>query len=175
MLDRQALPSSAEVVESFESSEPCGRARLPDLARRLANRHLEQWALEDQSRDQAADDAAVAAAKRSIDRLNTIRVDLIQAIDLWAVTQLPGSSKAMPHTETLGSVIDRLAVAWVRSRRFDERATASGMADERSAANRAALQLRELACAYDHLIRDVQIGSRRLPNWLPLKRYGKRL
>src|SRR5215472_2672759 len=149
-------PSSAELIQSFEAAESCETTRLLDGAWRLARQHLQQWAMEDQSRDQAASDEAVAAAKHAMDQLNTVRVDLIAAIDMWAATHLPSSPRSTPHTESLGFVIDRLAVAWVRKQRFVDRAAASGTQDDGSLASLAARQLEELGCAYDHLIRDVR-------------------
>ena len=38
-----------------------------------------------------------------------------QRIDEWAARQIPSRADASLHTETLGSVIDRLAIAWVRT------------------------------------------------------------
>ncbi|NIL64690.1 DUF4254 domain-containing protein [Salinispora arenicola] len=51
-----------------------------DAAGRLALHHGEQWAAETISRDSSADDHVVAAAKRSIDALNEVRVNLISEI-----------------------------------------------------------------------------------------------
>jgi hypothetical protein len=135
-----------------------------DVARRLVAIHQQQWRAEDACRAAEAPDAHIAAAKRSIDNLNARRVALVEELDSWAAQLICSSTGAPLHTETVGSVVDRLAIAWVRSRNH------AGATPARTRA--AVRQMIELAEAYDDLVRDVSAGRRRLPVWLPLKRYG---
>jgi hypothetical protein len=166
-----SLPKSAELVNSFAGE--AGHHPVHKAAAELAGQHLAQWDSEDTCRNNADDDHAVAEAKRVIDWLNTARVRLIDHIDTWAATNVSESPQAARfgaalHTETLGQLIDRLAVAWVRAQKLVS-TDAPGSRDD---AQRALRQLIELCEAYDDLVRDLREGRRRLPSWRSLKRYG---
>lgn len=165
----ELLPKSATLVEAFRSSNQSLQAGLSvvELAAALASHHQRQWAAENDSRN-TSDVHAVARAKRLIDELNTHRVGMIERIDDWAAQAIPARPEASLHTETLGSVIDRLAIAWVRSHHL----ITTSFSDDRALARAALRQLAELADAYDDLVRDLSFGQRRLPVWRSLKRYG---
>jgi len=169
------LPRSAEIMWAF-SSDPTDSPRsshpVLDAAADLAAGHEEQWAAEDRSRNCGEDDHAVARAKRRIDVLNRARVEIVDRVDAWAEDAVIGEAAASLHTETLGQLVDRLAVAWVRSRRFA--GLAASDPDGRDDARRALTLLVQLCDAYDDLVRDLRNGGRRLPVWRSLKRYGTR-
>lgn len=171
--EEQPLPAASQVIDSFRGSSACWTSawRVPLRASgRLATHHGDQWSAEMISRDPAADDRAVAAAKRSIDLLNRVRVDLVTEIDTW-IDRSVGDPEAAPlHTETIGSVIDRLAIAWVRCQRLTDQER-QGRADGH--ADLALRQFQELARAYDDLVLDVHEGRRRVPRWRALKSYGE--
>lgn len=164
---REILPRSASIIEAFRDStnkDHPGQLVL-DTANKLAAHHQQQWDAEDASRAPGASAGDIAASKRLIDELNARRVALVEQIDGWVASQIHSRADASLHTETLGSVIDRLAIAWVR---------ANSLINTNNARDRARLALRqlaELADAYDDLIRDVATGHRRLPAWHPLKTY----
>lgn len=168
------LPRSGELLHGFTSDPPLRMSDdgvVPVLAQRLARSHAVQWEVENAGRSHLGIDAVVATAKRLVDELNTLRSGLIEQIDAhyhFVASTKPPDDLPL-HTETLGSVIDRLAIAWVRSRRLGDQAADS---DSRVRARLALQQLAELADAYDDLVRDVEQGRRRLPSWLPLKSYG---
>lgn len=164
---REALPRSAAVIEAFRVGSSDGHPGhwVLDMAHDLADHHQRQWNAEDVSRIPDASAEDIAASKRLIDGLNARRVAVVEQIDQWVSRQVRTRADASLHTETLGSVIDRLAIAWVR---------ANSLINTNDARDRARLslhQLAELANAYDDLVRDVANGQRRLPAWRPLKTY----
>jgi Protein of unknown function (DUF4254) len=166
---REILPRSASIIEAFRdtTSGDHPSQHVLDTANELAahHHHQQQWQAEDMSRACGASTEDIAASKRLIDELNARRVALVEQVDGWVASQILSRTDASLHTETLGSVIDRLAIAWVRANSLIN----SG--DTRDRARLALRQLAELADAYDDLIRDVASGHRRLPSWLPLKTY----
>lgn len=164
---REILPRSASIIEAFRdasSSDHPGQHIL-GTANELAAHHQRQWHAEDASRAPGASADDIAAIKRLIDELNGRRVALVEQVDEWVASQIHSRADASLHTETLGSVIDRLAIAWVRANSL------INTNDARDRARLALRQLAELADAYDDLIRDVATGHRRLPTWRPLKTY----
>lgn len=165
-----ALPKSADLMRIFTA--PTGDLESHPVLRAgaaLSAHHRAQWAAEDTCREHADDDRLVATAKRTIDALNARRVELVDQVDAWA-DGIRSVAEAALHTETLGQLIDRLAVAWVRCRNLT--ASAGNDLGRREDARRAMTQLAELCEAYDDLARDLLQGHRRLPKWRSLKRYG---
>lgn len=161
--DLVVLPRSATIIEAFRSENEQSDGLLR-LAAHLARQHQRQWDAETISRDTTAADAAVASSKRMIDSLNTARVALVEQVDEYVASCSTAPDDAPLHTETVGSVIDRLAIAWVRANKLIDAGT-------KDRARQALHQLRELADAYDDLVRDVAGGARRVPAWRHLKQY----
>ncbi|MBQ0928623.1 DUF4254 domain-containing protein [Saccharopolyspora endophytica] len=164
---RRTLPRSATIIEAFHHAPDSDNVSELVLraANDLADHHAQQWQAEDVSRAPGASAEAVAESKRLIDALNARRVALVERIDEWASPLVSRCEEASLHTETLGSVIDRLAIAWVRKENLVNND------GDRDRARLALRQLAELADAYDDLVRDVGAGQRRLPLWRPLKTY----
>ncbi|WP_423463360.1 DUF4254 domain-containing protein [Promicromonospora sp. MS192] len=161
--DLVVLPRSATIIEAFRSDNEQSDGLLR-LAAHLARNHQRQWDAEAISRDTTSADATIAASKRTIDSLNTTRVALVEQVDEYAASCFTAPDDAPLHTETVGSVIDRLAIAWVRANKLID-------AGAKDRARQALRQLRELADAYDDLVRDVTGGARRVPAWRHLKQY----
>ncbi|MGF6887277.1 hypothetical protein ABIA39_004412 [Nocardia sp. GAS34] len=89
------------------------------------------------------------------------RTELVMAIDDWISRSIPQHRLgATLHTETIGSVIDRIAEASVRAHHALMTLDAN---DE--ILHVAWHHLAELADAYDDLVADVLAGRRRLPAW----------
>jgi hypothetical protein len=153
-------------MKAFTGDVPEGReGGVLAAAGQLAACHQRQWDAEDACRVPGAPAARVGRLKHRIDQLNARRTSLVEQIDTWAESAARHNPDALLHTETLGSVIDRLAIAWVRAGSLEE----SG---DRLRAGLARRQLAELAGAYDSLVGEVTAGRRRLPAWRPLKAYA---
>ncbi len=80
----------------------------------LHRNNVEQWDREDEARQDTADDATVAAAKRYIDRLNGARHRFIEAIDREILLTIDGCEGAPLVTESPGMAVDRLSVLVIR-------------------------------------------------------------
>lgn len=160
------IPSSAELLASFETSQSSSDPVI-DIAQRLLRHHTAQWQAEDRSRASADDDSVLAATKREIDQMNTARTRLVDSINTCVAEHVRQDSTAVLHTETLGSVIDRICIASVRSTQLQQ------IPNAKSRARLADQQLRELTTAYDQLVKELLEGTRRVPAWKMLKSYGE--
>ncbi len=160
-------PGAAELVAAFSGAdaEQASASRPLAIACELCRAHRQQWEAEDDSRATTADGALLAEVKRRIDRMNITRSGLIEELDTWTSRHLEQVDGAPLHTETLGSVIDRLCIAWVRAQKLNGRGSSARGA-------LATRQLRELAFAYDTLVAELIAGCRRVPDWRLLKSYG---
>lgn len=164
---RQVLPYSASLIAAFPAVPNGGQPGqfVIDIGHELAAQHQRQWRAEDACRADGASPGTVASCKRLIDVLNAGRVKLVEQIDDWVAREIRSETGVSLHTETFGSVVDRMAIGWVRVHSLRR----AGNAEQARLALR---QLTELAAAYNDLVRDVVSGRRRLPFWRSLKSYG---
>ncbi len=146
------------------------------LAQHRANYDL--WHEEDKARDPNATDAAIATIKRSIDRLNQQRNNLIEQIDLSLIESLPPQSNSAPlHSETPGLMVDRLSILSLRLFHTAEETQRAGATDAHRQRNNTRLavlnqQRDDLASCLDALWRDVLAGQRRFKLYLQMKMYN---
>ncbi|MBF6297663.1 DUF4254 domain-containing protein [Nocardia amamiensis] len=93
----------------------------------------------------------------SLDEIDALRASLVRDIDRWITVQLPPAhGAAHVHTETMGSVIDRMA-------QFTAHAYAALASASEWDLWDAWQRLAELAVGYDDLAAEVCAGVRRLP------------
>ena len=190
--DPPAIPPAGEVVTLFRrslgahappndgqaSDGPWGSDRaVPDglmqLLLELLHSNLEQWELEDVTRLPGSDDATVARAKRSIDRLNLERHRLAERVDAAIDATLVQSATAIPSTESPAMAFDRLSVLAIRLDRTHRAAEMAGNgSDFGRRLLRLSAQLDELATAIDALLDDVGAGRRRFVPYEHLKLYA---
>ena len=141
----------------------------------LHRNNVLQWAREDDARDDQADDAVIAAAKRDIDQLNISRHGFIEEIDRALLRATNPREGAPLVTESPGMAIDRLSVLVIRLTSTEARAV-SGTADTGLYADRLPqlrMQLSSLEGAIATLFDDLTKGSRRFLAHESLKLYGQ--
>jgi hypothetical protein len=189
--DSSPVPSANDVVIRFRTSigtkapqearhssdrkvsagaEPDG---LMQLLLELLRSNLQQWELEDVTRIPGVDDATVAGAKRSIDRLNLERHRLAERVDAAIDAALVQSATAPPSTESPAMAFDRLSVLAIRLDRTHRAAqmAGNGGGDFDQRLLRLRHQLDDLASAIDALLEDVRAGRRRFVPYEHFKLY----
>jgi hypothetical protein len=151
------------------------------LLHRLHRANYDLWHEEDKARDESGGDADVAAAKRSIDRVNQQRNDTVEQIDqlLLEVLQQAGlpESSATLHSETPGMILDRLSILSLKLYHTREEIHRNDAPDGHSDRNseRFALltqQREDLAHALDQLWEDIVAHRRRFKLYRQLKMYN---
>ncbi len=148
---------------------------LMQLLLELLHSNLQQWELEDVTRIPGVDDATVAGAKRSIDRLNLERHSLAERVDAAIDAALVQSATATLSTESPAMAFDRLSVLAIRLDRTHRAATRTagkGGSDLGRRLLRLSGQLDELAAAIDALLDDVRDGRRRFVPYEHFKLYA---
>ncbi|MER7755161.1 DUF4254 domain-containing protein [Kitasatospora sp. NPDC097643] len=126
------------------------------------------WDAEDEARRPGADDSAVAAAKRRIDRLNLRRHAFAEAVDDWVFAAVPMSPTAELHTEAIGIVVDRLSVLTLREAHYRR----GGSGTEGVLVN-VRRQRGDLLGALATLLRQCADGQRRVQLYRAHKAYGR--
>jgi hypothetical protein len=116
MLDSARIPQLHDLA-TVHGHDPAAPAPRPASAfeQLVLDQHranFDLWHCEDAARDPSAGDATLAANKRSIDRLNQLRNDLVEEMDRSLLEGLadPPPESIPLHSETPGLIIDRLSI-----------------------------------------------------------------
>ena len=173
---REAEISDWETAESLLSGpiEPDWER----LAWRLQLVNTFQWHEEDRSRAHGAGDALLAAVKRSIDASNRRRVQTIDALDVHLVEAATAAGVNAPqgelHSETPGSIIDRLTVLALKRYHVAEALSACDPQDQPAMQARLDTleeQFTDLSGCLETLLRDIVAGRVRLKLYRQVKVY----
>ena len=140
--------------------------------------NFDLWHREDAARDPLAGDQAIAACKRTIDKLNQLRNDLTESLDRDLLDSLPPLDPKLPlHSETLGLMIDRLSILALKIFHTAEEIDRSSATPEHRERNRERLdilnaQRDDLAFCLAELWTDIRSGRRRFKLYRQLKMYN---
>jgi Protein of unknown function (DUF4254) len=160
--------------------EPLQDGSFPVLLEAQHAANFTLWHAEDEARRPSANDAAIAAVKRQIDRVNQVRNDTTEKIDACLLESLGESAtgtRGEQHSETPGMMIDRLSILSLRLFHTQEelgRADAPPGHRERNAERLAVLreQREDLARCLERLWADVCAGRRHFRQYKHLKMYN---
>ena len=140
------------------------------------------WHEEDTARSPSATDAEIADVKRSIDKLNQARNDMIEQLDDALTEQLTVANvSALPtapiNTETPGSAIDRLSIMSLRLYHYREQLQRADVDESHLQSVRRRIQWCErqhadLSQSLQELLNDIFAGRKRHRTYRQLKMYN---
>ena len=144
--------------------------------------NFQLWHEEDKARIPGAHDSEIASVKRTIDKLNQRRNNLMELCDSFALAELAKKHLPRPdaalHSESLGLMIDRLSILSLKIYHTQHEVDRTDTPAVHSTRNRERLailieQRNDLAGALDDLWTEVLAGRRRFKLYRQLKMYNE--
>ena len=133
------------------------------------------WHREDEARDPQASDHTIVQVKHDIDRLNQLRNDLAEQIDVTLLQLAPANPAAPLNSESPGLIIDRLSILALKIFHTEEQLHRSTPEHQHRNQSRLAVlneQRTDLAACLDALWSDALAGRRRFKLYRQLKMYN---
>jgi hypothetical protein len=137
--------------------------------------NFDLWHREDEARDPSASDRTIVQVKHDIDRLNQLRNDLAEQIDIALLQLAPDNPTAPLHSESPGLIIDRLSILALKIFHTEEQLHRSTPEHQHRNQDRLLVlnqQRTDLAACLDDLWSDVLAGRRRFKLYRQLKMYN---
>ncbi|GAA1309135.1 DUF4254 domain-containing protein [Saccharothrix xinjiangensis] len=162
------LPTGHDILRAFAAEHPTDDHPMLVVVMLLARRHRERAEALQTAREAQADDSVLASCTRILINCAQARVTLVEQIDHWAAETVPEpSTVALLHTETLGRLVDRMAMTWAHWQQLQQRVPAFRRAPTGHEAQAAMDEVATLANAYNDLLVDLGSRRRRLPTTVP--------
>ena len=155
--------------------------RIHPIALELAWRNYLLWHEEDKARRTDVNDSVIAAVKRTIDKLNQQRNDLIEKLDEAILAELtaaaPSTDTDAINSETPGSIVDRISILSLKVFHMAEDSGRSDIDEEhrqRSLYRLAVLKLQrdDLNKALERLLEDYKAGRKIMKLYRQFKMYN---
>lgn len=164
---------------AWHQSEPT--AAGAGLAELVQQNHLENfrlWHEEDIARCDDLGAERIRQAKRTIDKCNQLRNNLVESMDRWFVAELHPPESGCPfNSETPGMMIDRLSILSLKEYHMAEEAvrfdaTVAHRAKCNSRLTVIRQQIRDLSLALSELLDQVRSGTRSFRVYYQFKMYN---
>ncbi|MDR0680411.1 MAG: DUF4254 domain-containing protein [Dysgonamonadaceae bacterium] len=139
-----------------------------------------QWHLEDIIRDPEIDPVKALAIKRTIDKSNQDRTDLVELIDSYFLAKyknIPVNSDATINTESPAWAIDRLSILALKIFHMQEEVNRKDAAEAHRQTTSHKLsvlleQRTDLSTAIDQLLQDIESGKKYMKVYKQMKMYN---
>lgn len=166
--DALLLPTGRDITRALGAEHPTDDHPMLVVVTILARRHQERAEALHTAQEAQANDAVLAVCIRTLMDCAQARLTLVEQIDRWAAETAPEPSPAaLLHTETLGQLVDRMAMTWAHWQQLHHRATTARRAPVEHLVRTAMDEVAALSNAYDDLLVDLRSGRRRLPTATP--------